>query len=334
MAEKMRAIGSPTALPVSDADCLLDVELPVPQLRPRDLLVRVQAVSVNPVDVKLRAVLPTSDTPTVLGFDAAGVVEAVGPDVTTLGVGDEVYYAGDVTRQGANAELQAVDERIVAERPGTLSFADAAALPLTSITAWECLFDRLALSEESSGTLLVMPAAGGVGSIMVQLAKLLTGVRVLGSASRAASRDWVAGLGADGVVDHHDLVNECARAAPDGLEYLFTAHSSGNVESFAAIMAPFGRIVAIDDPEGLDLLALKTKSIAWLWELMFTRSMFETPDMIEQKHLLARFAALIDDGRIRPTATEYIADFSAAGLRRAHALVESGRMIGKVVVHR
>ncbi len=334
MAEKMRAIGSPTALPVSDADCLLDVELPVPQLRPRDLLVRVQAVSVNPVDVKLRAVLPTSDAPTVLGFDAAGVVEAVGPDVTTLGVGDEVYYAGDVTRQGANAELQAVDERIVAERPGTLSFADAAALPLTSITAWECLFDRLALSEESSGTLLVMPAAGGVGSIMVQLAKLLTGVRVLGSASRAASRDWVAGLGADGVVDHHDLVNECARAAPDGLEYLFTAHSSGNVESFAAIMAPFGRIVAIDDPEGLDLLALKTKSIAWLWELMFTRSMFETPDMIEQKHLLARFAALIDDGRIRPTATEYIADFSAAGLRRAHALVESGRMIGKVVVHR
>jgi NADPH:quinone reductase len=334
MTETMRAIGSRRALPVDDPDCLLDVEVPVPSLRPRDVLVRVEAVSVNPVDVKLRATLPASETPTVLGFDAAGVIEAVGPAVTTLAVGDEVFYAGDISRPGANADLQAVDERIVAERPGTFSFADAAALPLTSITAWESLFDRLRLTPASDGTLLILGAAGGVGSIMVQLAKLLTGVRVLGTASRVASRDWVTALGADGVIDHHDLVNECARAAPDGLEYLFTAHSDGNVESFAEIMAPFGEIAAIDDPQGLDLYPLKSKSIAWHWELMFTRSLYETDDMIEQKHLLARVAQLADAGRIRSTATERIADFSAAGIRRAHELVESGRMTGKVVVHR
>jgi NADPH2:quinone reductase len=334
MAETMRAIGSFDGLPVSDERCLVDVELPVPQLRSQDVLVRVQAVSVNPVDVKRRASLERSATPTVLGYDAAGVVEAVGPSVTTLGAGDEVFYAGDISRPGANAELQAVDERIVAERPGTLSFADAAALPLTSITACEALFDRLRLTRESTGTLLILGAAGGVGSIMIQLAKLLTGVTVIGTASRGASRDWVAGLGADAVIDHHDLVNECGRAAPDGIDYVFSPHTAGNIESFAEIMNPFGEIVAIDEPEGLELLPLKTKSIAFHWELMFTRSLFETPDMIEQKHVLARVAALADEGRIRSTVSERIADFSAAGIRAAHELVESGRMTGKAVVHR
>jgi NADPH2:quinone reductase len=334
MAETMRAIGSFNGLPVSDERCLVDVELPVPQLRSHDVLVRVQAVSVNPVDVKRRATLPHSDAPTVLGYDAAGVVEAIGSAVTTLGVGDEVFYAGAISRQGANAELQAVDERIVAERPGTLSFADAAGLPLTSITAFESLFDRLRLTDESTGTLLILGAAGGVGSIMIQLAKLETSVTVIGTASRGASRDWVCGLGADAVIDHHDLVNECGRAAPDGIDYVFSPHTAGNIESFAEIMNPFGEIVAIDEPEGLELLPLKTKSIAFHWELMFTRSLFETLDMVEQKHLLARVAALIDEGRMRCTVTERIADFSAAGLRRAHELVESGRMTGKVVVHR
>jgi NADPH2:quinone reductase len=334
MTETMQAIGAFDGLPVSDERCLVDVELPVPQLRTHDVLVRVHAVSVNPVDVKRRAGLKLSDTPTVLGYDAAGVVEAIGAEVSTLGVGDEVFYAGDVSRPGSNADLQAVDERIVAERPGTLGFADAAALPLTSITASEALFDRLRLTRESTGTLLILGAAGGVGSIMVQLAKLLTGVTVIGTASRGASRDWVSGLGADAVIDHHDLVNECGRAAPDGIDYVFTPHTAGNIESFAEIMNPFGEIVAIDEPEGLELLPLKTKSIAFHWELMFTRSLFETPDMIEQKHLLARVAALVDDGRIRSTVSERIADFSAAGIRQAHKLVESGRMTGKVVVHR
>jgi NADPH2:quinone reductase len=334
MADTMSAIGSFDGLPVSDERCLVDVDLPVPQLRHHDVLVRVQAVSVNPVDVKRRASLERSATPTVLGYDAAGVVEAVGSSVSTLGVGDEVFYAGDVSRPGSNADLQAVDERIVAERPGTLSFADAAALPLTSLTASEALFDRLRLTRESTGTLLILGAAGGVGSIMVQLAKLLTGVTVIGTASRGASRDWVAGLGADAVIDHHDLVNECGRTAPDGIDYVFSPHTAGNIESFAEIMNPFGEIVAIDEPEGLELLPLKPKSIAFHWEFMFTRSMLETPDMIEQKHLLARVAGLIDEGRIRSTVSQRIADFSAAGIRHAHELVESGRMTGKVVVHR
>jgi zinc-binding alcohol dehydrogenase family protein len=330
----MHAIGTYDGLPISNPQSLVDVELETPQLRPRDVLVRVQAVSVNPVDIKRRASLEHSETPVILGYDAAGVVEEVGPEVSTLAVGDEVYYAGDITRQGSNAELQAVDERIVAYRPGSLSFAAAAALPLTSITAWETLFDRFGLDAASTGVLLVVGAAGGVGSVMIQLAKQLTAVEVLATATRLESRDWVCALGADRVVDHHDLVDSVRSHGVDEVDYIFSPHSRDNIDAYAEIIRPFGEITAIDEPEGLDLLALKTKSVAWHWELMFTRSMFETPDMIEQKHLLSRVAELVDEARLRTTVTESIDDFSAAGLRRAHELVESGRMTGKVVVHR
>lgn len=330
----MRAIGSYDGLPLSDPRCLVDVELPTPELRPRDVLVRVHAVSVNPADVKRRAGLGRSETPVVLGYDAAGIVEAVGSEVSTLAVGDEVYYAGDITRQGSNAELQAVDERIVAGRPGSLSFAEAAALPLTSITAWEALFERFRLTAGSRGTLLIMGAAGGVGSVMIQLVKQLTGLEILATATRPASIDWVCALGADRVVNHHDLVDSVRSHGVDQVDYIFSPHSRDNVEAYAEIIRPFGEITAIDEPADLDLLALKTKSVAWHWELMFTRSMFETPDMIEQKHLLSRVAELVDQQRLRTTMTERIADFSAAGLKRAHELVESGRMTGKVVVHR
>jgi len=330
----MRAIGSYDGLPLSDPQSLVDVELPAPAPRPRDVLVRVQAVSVNPADVKRRASLDHSETPVVLGYDAAGIVEEVGPEVSTLAVGDEVYYAGDITRQGSNAELQAVDERIVAGRPGSLSFAEAAALPLTSITGWETLFERFRLTAGSRGTLLIMGAAGGVGSVMIQLVKQLTGLAVLATATRPASIDWVCALGADRVVNHHDLVDSVRSHGVDQVDYIFSPHSRDNVEAYAEIIRPFGEITAIDEPAGLDLLALKGKSVAWHWELMFTRSMFETPDMIEQKHLLSRVAELVDEQRVRTTMTESIADFSAAGLRRAHELVESGRMTGKVVVHR
>jgi NADPH2:quinone reductase len=330
----MRAVASYEGRPIVDPEALVDVHLPVPELRPRDVLVAVEAVSVNPADIKRRASLGRSDPPVILGYDAAGTVTALGAEVTTLAVGDEVWYAGDITRPGANAELQAVDERIVARRPRSLTAADAAALPLTSITAWEALFDRLALTSESSGTLLVIGAAGGVGSILIQLAKQLTGLRVLGTASRPESREWAQEMGADAIVDHHHLAAETLAAEPGGVQYVFSPHSRGNVDAFAELVRPFGHVIAIDEPEGLDLLPLKTKSIAWHWELMFTRSMYETPDMIEQKRLLERVAALADDGRIRTTATEWIDDFSATGLRRAHELVESGRMTGKVVVHR
>jgi zinc-binding alcohol dehydrogenase family protein len=330
----MAAIGSYRGLPIDAPDSLQDVNVPVPQLSPRDVLVRVAAVSVNPADVKLRASLAPSQEPRILGFDAAGTVEAVGTDVSALSVGDEVWYAGDVTRAGSNAELQAVDERIVARKPGSLSFAEAAALPLTTTTAWETLFERFALTPGSRGTLLVLGAAGGVGSIMIQLAKQLTGVQVLASASRPQSRDWVRELGADAVVDHHDLVATVLEAAPDGVDYLFSPYSRGNIERYAKIVRPFGHITGIDEPEGLDLLPLKAKSIAWHWEYMSTRTTYQTPDMAVRKELLTTVAGLADAKRIRTTLAATITDFTAAGMREAHRLVESGHATGKVVVAR
>ncbi|BBZ28855.1 NADPH:quinone reductase [Mycolicibacterium madagascariense] len=330
----MTAVASFAGLPIEDPNSLVDVRTPVPELRPRDVLVRVMAVSVNPVDVKTRATLPKSDTPVILGFDAAGTVEAVGAQVSSFAVGDEVWYAGDIGRQGSNAEFEAVDERIVARKPTTLSFADAAALPLTTITAWEALFDRFELTENSQGTLLVLGAAGGVGSILIQLARALTKLKVIGTASRDDSRRWATSMGADDVIDHHHLREEALAAAPDGIDYLFSPHTAGNVETYAAIMRPFGHITAIDEPPNLNLLPLKDKSITWHWEFMFTRSKFETPDMVEQQRLLTRTAQLVDDGVLRTTATRTIDDFTAHGLREAHEAVESGRMTGKVTVHR
>ncbi|MDX3854743.1 zinc-binding alcohol dehydrogenase family protein [Streptomyces sp. AK02-01A] len=332
--QMMHAIASYKGLPIDDPESLRNVEVPVPELRPRDVLVRVQAVSVNPADVKTRAGLVEAEEPRILGFDAAGVVEAAGPEVTTLSVGDEVWYAGDITRPGANCDLHAVDERIVAHKPASLGFAEAAAMPLTTITAWETLFERFGLTADSTGTLLALGAAGGVGSIMIQLAKELTGLRVLASASRPESREWVKQFGADDVVNHHQLVASTSAVAPDGVDYLFSPHSRGNIAAFAEIVRPFGHITAIDEPEGLDLLPLKSKSIAWHWELMFTRSIYQTEDMIEQKKLLEAVAALVDDKRIRTTLNTSIDDFSAAGLREAHRLVEAGRSTGKVVVVR
>jgi NADPH2:quinone reductase len=329
----MDAVGSFTGLPIDDIEALPDLRIEVPELRPHDVLVRVMAVSVNPVDVKRRSSLPTSSTPVVLGQDAAGVVEAVGPAVTTLSVGDEVWYAGDVSRQGSNADLHAVDSRIVARKPNSLSFGDAAALPLTTITAWETLFERFGLTEQSRGDLLVLGAAGGVGSIMIQLAKALTGVRVIATASRDDSRAWAYQMGADVVIDHHALRDETLAAAPDGIDYLFSPHSRDNVETYAAIVRPFGHITAIDEPPGLDLLPLKEKSIAWHWELMFTRPLFGY-DLIAQQRLLTRAAELVDNTVLQSTVTKSIPSFDASGIIQAHRDVESGRMIGKVVVHR
>jgi zinc-binding alcohol dehydrogenase family protein len=329
----MSAVGSFAGAPVDQPDALLDVQVPVPALRPHDLLVRVEAVSVNPVDVKQRKTLPASSEPVILGYDAAGVVVAVGPEVTTHAVGDEVWYAGDITRPGSNAQFQAVDERIVGRKPQSLSYQDSAALPLTAITAWEALFERFGLSAESTGDLVVLGAAGGVGSIMIQLAKALTKVRVIATASRAESREWALQMGADVVIDHHDLQSQALDVAPAGVDYLFSPHSQGNIEIYAEIVRPFGHITAIDEPPGLDLLPLKAKSIAWHWELMFTRSL-SGYDMIGQQNLLNAVAAMVDAGTLRSTITNVIGDFTAAGIREAHRQVESGRMVGKVVITR
>ena len=329
----MTAVGSYAGAPVDDPDALQDIDTEIPQLRPHDILVRVQAVSVNPVDIKRRSALEPSSTPVILGFDAAGVVEEVGPEVSTHAVGDHVWYAGDITRQGSNAQLQAVDSRIAGRRPSALSAADAAALPLTAITAWEALFERFRLTRDSTGDLLVMGAAGGVGSIMIQLAKALTGVRVIATASRDESADWARTMGADEVINHHDLLAQAKAVAPQGVDYLFSPHSAGNVETYAQIVRPFGEITAIDEPEGMDLLPLKEKSIAWHWELMFTRSLFGY-DLTYQQNLLTTLADLVDAGTVRSTVTSVIDDFTAAGIRAAHRQVESGQMVGKVVVTR
>jgi zinc-binding alcohol dehydrogenase family protein len=305
---------------ISTAHGLQDVELPVPTPGPRDLQVQVRAVSVNPVDHKVRQ----GGGDKVLGWDAAGVVVAVGSEVSLFAPGDEVYYAGSIDRPGTNSRLHLVDERIVGHKPRSLDFAAAAALPLTTIAAWETLFDRFRLDAGSTGTLLVLGAAGGVGSMVIQLARALTGLTVIGSASRDESRKWALDLGAHDVVDHHDL--------PEGVDYIFSPSTAGRIERFAEILRPGGAITAIDEPEGLDLLPLKAKSISFHWELMFTRSLFQTPDMIAQHDLLDRVAELVDAGTIRSTLTAQLSPITAATLTRAHEMVESGHMVGKVVV--
>ncbi|MDI9924926.1 zinc-binding alcohol dehydrogenase family protein [Rhodococcus sp. IEGM 1341] len=334
MTETMKAVAYTRSLSIDDPASLTDVVLDVCTLRPRDLLVDVRAVSVNPVDVKVRAGNDPQGTPKVLGFDAAGVVRAVGADVTMFAPGDEIYYAGNIGRPGTNSQFHAVDERIVAKKPTTLDFAQAAALPLTVITAWEGLFDKLRITAETTGTLLMVGATGGVGSVVLQLVRaLVPGVRVIATAADEDAVEWVRSLGAAEVVNHRrDLREEVRRVAPDGVDYVFTAHSSGQVEIYADLLTPFGQIVAIDDPETIDVLPLKTKAISWHWEFMFARPMHDTPDLIRQHELLTRVAELVDAGSVRTTVTTVLSPIDAEQLREAHRLVETGHVRGKVVI--
>ena len=327
------AIGYEKNLPITDLEALIAREVEVPELGPYDLLIEVEAVSVNPVDVKLRAGAP-ADGLKLLGFDAAGTVREVGSEVTLFALGDEVFYAGSIDRPGTNQRLHVVDEGITGRKPQALSFADAAALPLTAITAWETLFDRLSLAEDSTGTLLVVGATGGVGSVMLELAEaLLPNVTVIATASDDERASWVRDLGGEHVVNHRDgLTAQVLAVAPDGVDWLFTAHSKGQIETYAQIVRPFGHIVAIDDGPR-DVFPLKDKSIAWHWELMFTRPLQQTLDMIGQHRLLNVVADLVDQGRIRTTGTTTLAPISPDTLREGHELVESGRTVGKVIVH-
>jgi zinc-binding alcohol dehydrogenase family protein len=327
-----RSYQAVAGVPLAEPGAFIDVISEVPEPGPREIRVQVEAVSVNPADTKTRASLTSGSRQ--LGWDASGVVEAVGSDVRRFTIGDQVWYAGDITKPGTNADLHLVDERIVGHKPKTLDHAAAAALPLTTITAWETLFDRFSLTEHSTGTLLVVGAPGGVGSILVQLAKQLTGLTVIGTAGRHESQEWVTSLGADHIVDHHHLVEDVTQVAPAGVDFVFSAHSARNIEAYSEIVRPFGAIAAIDEPPGLDLLPLKSKSIAWHWELMFTRPMFETLDMDEQGKLLDRVAGLVDDGTLRSTLTTRIDGLSAQSIRQAHQIVASGNAVGKVVVAR
>ncbi|WP_020204930.1 zinc-binding alcohol dehydrogenase family protein [Cupriavidus sp. WS] len=322
-------------LPITDPASLVDIELPVPTPGPRDLLVAIRAISVNPVDTKVRANFPT-EAPRVLGWDAAGTVTAVGAEVTLFQPGDAVYYAGTLGRPGTNAEYSLVDERIAGHKPATLSDAHAAALPLTALTAWELLFDRLHIAEGGGAGqhLLVVGAAGGVGSILVQLARKLTGLTIIGTASRAETRQWVRDLGAHHVIDHSQpLAAELARIGVRQVEHIASlTHTDAHYAALVEALAPQGQFALIDDPATLDAMPLKRKSASLHWEFMFARSMFETPDMIRQHEILDRVAGLIDDGTLKTTFGEHYGTIDAANLRRAHALLESGRARGKIVL--
>ncbi|WNO11535.1 zinc-binding alcohol dehydrogenase family protein [Teredinibacter sp. KSP-S5-2] len=331
----MKAVGYQKSLPVTDKNVLLDIELPKPEAAGRDLLVKVESISVNPVDTKIRKrVQPEHGSYQVLGWDAAGTVESVGGDVTLFKPGDKVWYAGAINRPGSNSEYHLVDERIVALKPESLDFAQAAALPLTSITAWEILFDRLLLAKESKGKLLIIGAAGGVGSIMIQLAKSLTSLDVIATASREESRAWVTSLGADYVIDHSQpLLPQLESINKSDIEYVVSlTHTGDYLSQIVDLIAPQGKLALIDDPDVLDIMPFKRKSVSVHWELMFTRSLFETEDMIEQHKLLTSVAKMVDAGTIKTTLTNQYGLICAENLIRAHALLESDSSRGKIVL--
>ena len=334
----MKAIAYYQSLPIDHAEALLDVELPAPQPGPRDLLVRVMAISVNPVDTKIRRnVSPGAGEAKVLGWDVAGEVLEVGAEVRQFRPGDKVFYAGAIDRAGANSELHVVDERIVGRMPGSLDFARAAALPLTAITAWELLFERLGVREgkgDERQSLLVIGAAGGVGSILVQLARQLTGLTVIGTASRAETQQWVRELGAHHVIDHSQpLLPQLKALGHDQVSMVASlTHTDQHLDQLIEALAPQGKLALIDDPAQLDVVKLKRKSLSLHWEFMYTRSLFETPDMQAQHALLERVAQLIDAGTLRTTLGEHFGVINAENLRRAHALLESGKAKGKIVL--
>ena len=332
----MKAVAYRQPLAIDAAESLLDVTLPDPMPGPRDLRVRVQAISVNPVDTKIRKrAAPPAGEFKVLGWDAAGIVESVGPQVTLFKPGDRVWYAGDITRPGSNAELHCVDERIVGRMPSSLSFAQAAALPLTAITAWELLFDRLGVTPQTQGALMIIGAAGGVGSILTQLARQLTSLTVVGTASRPETQAWVRELGAHHVIDHSQpLSAELQRVGVPSVTHVASlTQTDRHYAEIIKSLAPQGRLGLIDDPaQPLDVMALKGKSLSLHWELMFTRSMFQTADMHAQHELLNRVAQLVDEGRLRSTLGEHFGAISAANLKRAHAYIESGAARGKAVL--
>ncbi|RYY83365.1 MAG: zinc-binding alcohol dehydrogenase family protein [Comamonadaceae bacterium] len=322
-------------LSIDDPASLVDIELPLPTPGPRDLRVQVQAVSVNPVDTKVRMNSAVTE-PRVLGWDAVGVVQAVGSDVTLFKPGDEVFYAGAINRPGSNSEHHLVDERIVGHKPRSLDAAQAAALPLTAITAWELLFDRLDVPEGGGEgqSLLIVGAAGGVGSMLVQLARQLTRLTVIGTASRPETAQWVQDLGAHHVIDHsRPLLAELEAIGLKQVDRVASlTHTDSHFAQLIGALRPQGQLALIDDPATLDARALKSKSLSLHWELMFTRSLYETPDMIRQHELLERVAQLVDAGTLRTTLAENFGTINAANLRRAHALIESGRARGKVVL--
>ena len=334
----MKAVAYQKSLPITHADALVDVTLQDPVPQGRELLVEVKAVSVNPVDTKVRMrAAPPEGEWKVLGWDAAGIVRSVGDQASLFKPGDRVWYAGAINRPGSNSELQVVDERIVGRMPASLDFAAAAALPLTSLTAWEMLFDRLAIRPGKTFTnesLLIIGAAGGVGSMMIQLARRMTGLTVIATASRPETQAWVRDLGAHYVISHHaSLVEELKRIGVPNPQYIVSlTHTDDHFPQIVEAIAPQGKFGLIDDPAPIDVRLLKQKSVSLHWELMFTRSLFSTVDMLAQHRILNEIAEAVDSRLIVTTLGEHYGSISAANLKRAHALIEAGRARGKIVL--
>lgn len=335
----MRAIGYKTPQPITADDALVDIDLPVPEAKGHDLLVEVKAVSVNPVDTKVRrSAAPENGEYRVLGFDAAGIVKSVGEGVSLFKPGDEVFYAGVINRSGSNAEYHLVDERIVGRKPQSLSFEEAAALPLTAITAYEALFDRLKIKDPVPGAanaIVIIGGAGGVGSIAIQLMRQLTDMTVIATASRPETKAWVKEFGAHHVIDHSQPIAPQVEALGLGAPgFVFsTTESHRHAADSIALIAPQGRYALIDDPkDGFDAMPFKRKAISIHWEMMFARAVFQTADMIEQHKLLNHVSELVDAGKIRTTLTDVFGTINAANLTKAHALIESGTAKGKIVL--
>ena len=339
----MKAIGFYQYLPVEDPQSLVDVEVPTPEPDRRDLLVRVKAVSVNPVDVKVRSRQTTVEKqPKIIGWDAAGVVEGVGSEVSLFKKGDHVFYAGDITRPGCNSQYHVVDERIVGRKPTSLSFEQSAAMPLTTITAWEALFDRLGVEKDASAvsgekSVLVIGGAGGVGSIAIQLAKKVAGCKVIATASRDATAEWCRQFGADDIINHHgSFAEEFKRISADEVDYILCFNSTEkHIQNMADVIKPQGKICTIvetKDNQPVNINAFQAKSVGFMWELMFTRPMFKTPDMQAQHDLLCETARLLDDGVLKTTMAEHYGPLTPENLRKAHGKIESGSMIGKLVL--
>lgn len=337
--DTMKAVGLTRYLPIENPKSLEDIVIEKPKAASRDILVKVAAISVNPVDTKVRAPKDkVEEVPKILGWDVAGIVDEVGPDCSLFRPGDEVFYAGSIARQGGNSEYHLVDERIVGRKPASLTFAEAAALPLTSITAWEALFTRMLLSQDPSAnkgkSLLIIGAAGGVGSIAIQLAKQ-AGLTVIGTASRPETVDWIQSMGSDYTINHHDpLLPQLQAIGFPSIPYIFCLNAlEKHWAGISEVVSPQGVVCAIDDPASpLDLTVLKQKSVTFVWEFMFTRSLFETEDMIEQHHLLNRVAEAVDEQKLKTTLAEVLEPISAENLRQAHKLLESNKAIGKIVL--
>ena len=335
----MKAIGFKQSLPITEKDSFIEFEMEKPIPEEHDLLVKIQAISVNPVDYKIRrsaAKDTTLEIPKIIGWDAVGTVEAVGNKTSRFKVGDQVYYAGDLTRSGSNAEYQIVDERIVGRKPKKLTNAEAAAMPLTGLTAWESLFDRIKIHPErdQGKTILILAGAGGVGSIAIQIAKKLCGLKVIATASRPESVEWCESLGADYVVNHHKLKEELEKIGHSQVNFILDfVDLEGYWDQIAAIIKPQGHIVSITgSSKPLNLDILKNKSVTFSWELMYTRSMFKTDDMDQQHHILNQLADLLDNGTLKTTLTNTLHGFTVDNLKKAHQMQETGKTIGKTVI--